>query len=158
MLHYTDLKELANDKWVELNSGDKAWIRVGTAICGKAAGADHVLDEIYLVLKELNIDAHVDEVGCLGICFAEPLLDIKLPNESRTFFKNVSLEDVRSIIQNYIINGKIEHPNLLGVTDKTDKKLPSLNDLPGIKYQNKIALSNAGNISPYDLYQYVSQG
>ena len=158
MLYYTDLKELADDKWLELNSGNKPRIRIGTAICGKAAGADHVLDEIYSVLNELKIDAHVDEVGCLGICFAEPLLDIKLPNEGRTFFKNVSLKDTRSIIEDYIINGKIEHPNLLGITGKTDESLPNLNDLPGIKFQKKIALSNAGNISPYDLYQYVSQG
>ena len=158
MLNYTDLKELADDKWLELDSGDKPWIRIGTAICGKAAGADQVFNEIHSVLNELKIDSHVDEVGCMGICFAEPLLDIKLPNKGRVFFKNVSSKDVSSIIQSFIVNKTIEHPSILGVVDEIDENLPSLNDLPGIRYQKKIALSNAGNISPYNLYQYVSQG
>tara|TARA_A100001037_G_C15154265_1_gene642947 strand:+ start:29702 stop:31486 length:1785 start_codon:yes stop_codon:yes gene_type:complete len=165
MLHYTDLKELANDKWLELNSGNKPWIRVGTAICGKAAGADYVLDKLKIVLSELNIDYIIDEVGCLGICFAEPLVDITLENGRRVFYKNVSVDDINTIIDDSIVENKFNHSSLLGIlTSNVDNNaigendLPDLNELPGIKYQKKIALSNAGNVSPFDLYHYVSQG
>ena len=43
MKAYTDLKQRADDHWQGLVAGDRPWIRVGTAMCGHAAGAAEVL-------------------------------------------------------------------------------------------------------------------
>ncbi|MCP3968552.1 MAG: NADH-quinone oxidoreductase subunit F [Lentisphaerae bacterium] len=57
-----------------MNISDKITkIRVGTASCGIAAGANEVLE---LVKKHAG-NIPVEEVGCIGHCYAEPLVDIE---------------------------------------------------------------------------------
>ena len=46
MPSYQELKSQADERWHELTNGDVPWIRVGTAMCGHAAGAFQVLDAI----------------------------------------------------------------------------------------------------------------
>ena len=48
-------------------------IRVGTASCGLAAGADDVL----ALLKHHAPGILLEEVGCIGHCYAEPLVEIE---------------------------------------------------------------------------------
>ncbi|MFA7230043.1 MAG: NADH-ubiquinone oxidoreductase-F iron-sulfur binding region domain-containing protein [Victivallaceae bacterium] len=48
-------------------------IRVGTASCGLAAGADDVL----ALLKQHAPGILLEEVGCIGHCYAEPLVEIE---------------------------------------------------------------------------------
>ncbi|MGL4854446.1 MAG: NADH-quinone oxidoreductase subunit F, partial [Lentisphaeria bacterium] len=53
-------------------------IRIGTGSCGLAAGAGDVLD----ILKSDFPNVLVEEVGCLGHCYAEPLLEVVTETES----------------------------------------------------------------------------
>ncbi len=56
-------------------------IKVGTASCGIAAGADEVLE----LIKQMDPDAPVVEVGCIGHCYAEPLVEIETDEENIVF-------------------------------------------------------------------------
>ena len=82
MSAYEELKAEADKRWQELVNGDRPWIRVGTVLCGHAAGAYQVIDALNAELKRRDIQARIDEVGCLGICYAEPLVDILKPGGS----------------------------------------------------------------------------
>ena len=103
-------------------------------MCGHAAGAFRVANRLKTVLSERSIKANLDEVGCLGLCYAEPLLDIKKPGRPRIFFNNVSSDDVEQIIEDYLINDLLPESRVLGymgegeVTDSTD----SMENIPGI--------------------------
>ena len=46
MSTYEELKAQAESRWRELTEGDKPWIRIGSAMCGHAAGAFDVRDAI----------------------------------------------------------------------------------------------------------------
>ncbi len=48
-------------------------VKVGMASCGIAAGAGEVLE----LLKEITDEDKVVEVGCIGHCYAEPLVEIE---------------------------------------------------------------------------------
>ena len=85
--------------WNDIESGEKPFIRIGTAMCGVAVGANAVVDEVKNFVNNNNIDATVSEVGCIGICFAEPILDIKIPDGTRLLYGNVSPENVSKIIE-----------------------------------------------------------
>ena len=39
-------------------------------------------------LQSQGLDARLSEVGCLGLCYAEPLLDVQLPGGARVFYGN----------------------------------------------------------------------
>ena len=154
MPSYDELKAQADLRWQELTSGDKPWIRVGTAICGHAAGGFQVLNAIREELDKRGLQANVDEVGCLGICYAEPLVDITRPGSSRLFFGNVTPEDVPGIIEAYIVNNSIPDSNVLGYLGESSiQGVPNLSELAGIGRQQRVALRNAGNIAPNDIYQ-----
>ena len=60
---YQDLKAQADQRWLGLISGDRPWIRVGTAMCGQAAGGVQVVAAIKAELERRGIDAIVDQVG-----------------------------------------------------------------------------------------------
>jgi len=159
MPSYQELKSQANERWQELTNSEKPWIRIGTAMCGHAAGAYQVIDAIKAELDKRGIAANTDEVGCLGICYAEPLVDIQKPGRSRLFFGNVSPEDVPAIIEAYLVNDKLPDTNTLGyIGENAELGAPNLAEISGIKMQQRIALRNGGNTAPNDILQYIATG
>ena len=155
---YTELKAEADQRWESLVSGDKPWIRVGTAMCGQAAGALQVLEALKAELTDRAVDATVDEVGCLGLCYAEPLMDVLMPSGSRLFFNNVTKEDVAGIVESYVVNGTVPADKVFGYLGETPiDGVADLTSLPAMSYQLRIALRNAGHIAPNDVYQYIAQ-
>ena len=159
MKTYTELRQRADEHWQGLVAGERPWIRVGTAMCGHAAGAAEVLDALRNELEARGVEANVDEVGCLGLCFAEPLVDILKPGGSRLFFGNVTPGDVPALIDGYLLSGGVRGPEPLGYLGDTPiDSVPDLNELPGMRLQERIALRNAGTIAPADVLQYVANG
>ena len=160
MPSYEEIKRAADDRQQHLEGGPSPWIRIGTAMCGQSSGALEVITALKSELDRQEITAHVDEVGCLGICYAEPLMDILKPGtKSRLFFGNVTPEDVPQIVSSYVAEGRIWTDKVIGyLGDEPIDGAPDLSELPGIKLQNRIALRNAGHIAPGDIYQYVANG
>ena len=153
------LESVAKQRWEDLNSGSKPWIRIGTALCGEAAGSKNLLPRIQNVLDALKIDANVSEVGCLGLCFAEPLLDIQLPGQNRVFYRNVSEDDLEPIITSHIKDSNVNSD--LAFLYSGGDELSDVNRLeshPMKAKEQRIALRNAGNIDPYDIDQYIANG
>ena len=56
----------------------RAIIYVGAGTCGLAAGAARTLEAARKYIKDNKLDADILEVGCIGYCAAEPLLDVQL--------------------------------------------------------------------------------
>ena len=46
MATYAELKVAADERWRDLTEGERPWVRVGTAICGHAAGALDTVDAL----------------------------------------------------------------------------------------------------------------
>ena len=157
---YEELKQTAEERWKDLTEGSEPWIRVGTAMCGHSTGAYEVIDALRNELESQNITARIDEVGCLGICYAEPLVDILCPGtKSRLFFRNVTPNDIPSIVGSYIVEGELPADKVFGyLGEDSIDGVPDLNDIPGIARQQRIALRNAGSIAPDDIYQYIANG
>ena len=127
-------------------------------MCGHASGAFRVEEVLRGTLEKRGVKANIDEVGCIGLCYAEPLVDIKKQGRPRIFFKNVNLDDVETIIDSYLINDSLPEDLVLGYLGDENPvgNEPSLETLPGISLQNRIALRNAGHIAPSDILQYIA--
>ena len=108
-------------------------------------------------LRARDIEANLHEVGCLGLCFAEPLVDILKPGSSRLFFKNVTPDDVPEIVQSYLVDDRVPREKAIGYMGGVPiQDVPDLNTLPGIELQERVALRNAGHIAPGDIRQYIA--
>ena len=159
MPDFKDIQSLAKRQWRDLTQNDKAWVRVGTALCGLAAGADDVIEAIEKEFSESEVKAKLSRVGCLGPCFAEPLRDVMLPDGPRVIYGNVTPARVRDIIKSHLGDGKPLKELALGyLGDREVAGIPDLYDHPMFKDQRRIALRNAGNIDPGDIYQYIANG
>ncbi len=156
---FEEIHSEAARQWQSLAGGDVPWIRIGTAICGKAAGADQVIDAVREELGRHNVEANVSEVGCLGLCFAEPLLDVTLSNGSRLFYRNVTPSTVPAIIYSHLVRKEPVMDLTLGYMGEGSLDgAGDLNEHPMMKGQLRVALRNAGNIDPWDIYQYIANG
>ena len=160
MTTYEEIKQTADERWQTLTNGPDAWIRVGTAMCGHSAGAYDVIDALKVELERHGITANIDEVGCLGLCYAEPLVDILRPgSESRLFFGNVTPGDVGDIVDSYLVQGTVPSDKALGyLGEEPIQGVQDLQELPGMGLQQRIALRNGGHTAPSDIYQYIANG
>ena len=157
MSAYEDLRAKADARWQELTAGERPWIRVGTELNGQAAGALEVVDALRSELDKRGIEANVDEVGTLGLSYAEPLVDVLIPGKSRLLFSRVTPEDVPTIIDEYILGDRV--PTKLALAYLGDDPIdgvPDLNSMPQYSLQRRIAMRNAGHIAPVDILQYVA--
>ena len=156
-LSFEEIREQGLDRWRGLTQGTRPWIRVGTALCGKAAGADAVIASIVNRMDQKHVRAMVSEVGCLGPCFAEPIVDVSMPDGSRVVYRNVTPELAERIVDSHILESQPLADAALGaIGNHLNGSIPSLWDHPMMKPQRRIALRNAGQVDPMDIHQYVA--
>ncbi|HHY45911.1 MAG TPA: (2Fe-2S) ferredoxin domain-containing protein [Firmicutes bacterium] len=66
-------------------------VLVGTATCGMAAGATQVLDALKHAIESRGLgNIALGEVGCVGRCIKEPLVEVVLPGRPPVYYENVS--------------------------------------------------------------------
>jgi NADP-reducing hydrogenase subunit HndB len=82
-------------------------IKVGMATCGIASGAKETMKYFVEELEQDAIDAVVTQTGCMGYCYAEPTVEITLPNKEPVVFGHVKKEKAREIIDVYIKRGEL---------------------------------------------------
>lgn len=156
---FEEISSEAQRRWQALAVGDQPWIRVGTALCGKAAGCDAVLEAIRASLERHGVSANVSEVGCLGLCYAEPLVDVQLPGGPRVFYSNVTPEMVEEIVASHVVGQRSMASLALGyLGDGAADGIADLDQHPMRARETRIALRNAGTIDPTDIYQYIANG
>jgi NADH:ubiquinone oxidoreductase subunit F (NADH-binding)/(2Fe-2S) ferredoxin len=158
-MSFSELAAEAERRWKALTAGDTPWIRVGAALCGKAAGCDAVWSALESSLQRHGVAVQISEVGCLGLCFAEPLVDVQLPGGPRVVYRNVTPETAEEIVARHVVQGSPVPHLALGYLGETGNgAIPALNEHPMKARETRIALRNAGNIDPGDIYQYIANG
>lgn len=134
-------------------------VRVGTAVCGHAAGSAAVLEALRSEVAARELTAAVHEVGCMGLCYAEPLVDVQRPGEPRVFYRNVTPDQVPALVAGAIAgDGALPELALGTLGEGTVAGIPRIEDTPQWKHQVRVALRNCGNIDPWDIHQYVAAG
>ena len=154
---FDEIQSQALSEWEALQHSEKLRILVGTATCGRAAGAMDILEAIHRELSRRGIDAIVTQVGCIGLCYAEPLVDIIKPGHPRICYSGVTPEIVSQLIEDCIINDNPRPDLALGTIGEDGiDGIPRLFELPMLRPQVRVALRNCGHIDPEDIKQYIA--
>ncbi len=82
-------------------------VKVAMATCGIASGAKPIMEFFVEQLDRRNIPGVVTQTGCMGYCFAEPTVEIKLPGKDPVVFGYVDLKRADLIIEKYIKEGEL---------------------------------------------------
>jgi len=81
-------------------------IKVGMATCGIASGAKDIMKLFIEECENQAIDVEVHQTGCLGYCYAEPMVEVRLPDSKPVVFGYVDKKRAKQIIEKYIIQGE----------------------------------------------------
>jgi NADP-reducing hydrogenase subunit HndB len=82
-------------------------VKVAMATCGIASGARTVMEFFLEQLERRNIAAVVTQTGCMGYCYAEPTIEVKLPRQDPVVYGFVDLKRADQIIEKYIKTGEL---------------------------------------------------
>ena len=108
-------------------------IKIGTASCGLAAGAGDVLEYF---LKEVK-DIPIEGVGCMGHCYAEPLIEVET--------------DSGSIMYDCVAPGKEHLDKILSLSSEGRFSVDSIRS----QKECLVVTRLAGKINPLSIDEYI---
>jgi len=144
-------------------------VTIGMATCGRAAGAPQVHAEFQRRIESDHLPVELAAVGCAGMCWAEPQVEIQLPGFSRAVYGGVKPEQVTSLLQG-LSSGSLPEQGLLGWIDEDwypalDRIVqmdpvagPNLADHPYLASQTRLISSSWGHIQPWSASEYAATG
>jgi NADH-quinone oxidoreductase subunit F len=154
---FDEIRKRAEAHWDNLWNDQKPVIWVGTATCGRAAGALDVLQAVKEAVEKRNIACSIFEVGCLGHCYAEPLLTIRKPGYPSICYGHVTPVLAENLVTNLILNDDPSLEFVLGALEGNDL-VPSFSDFPRAQYEKRVILKNCGQINPDEIEHYIGKG
>lgn len=156
---FKDIKRQAIAQWEATQNSSSPRILIGMGTCGIAAGAGDILETLNQELQKTGIQAEIIQVGCIGLCYAEPLMEVIKPGMPSVFYGHLRSELIPEIVRGYLVGDNPRSDLALGTRgEDIVEGIPRLFDLPVLKPQVRIALRNCGNIDPADIYHYIANG
>ncbi len=151
-------RERAEQNWEKLQDSLRPVIYIGAGSCGRAAGAMEVIEALKGHLKKKRVDAKTIEVGCIGPCYLEPLVDVQMPGKPRISYSNVTPKQAVRILDSFLGDNGILRSRLVGHFGEEEiDGLPRFYDQPMLAPQVRIVLRNCGIIDPEDIDHYLAR-
>jgi NADH-quinone oxidoreductase subunit F len=115
--------------------------------CNIAAGADEVYDLIKARVDG-GLDADLSITGCLGMCYAEPQVQVFDEDGTRHLYVNVNAGRAEKIINEHVIGGKPRDKWTVSFEEGETRAL--------MAKQERIVLANCGVINPDEIDDYLA--
>ena len=145
-------------------------VRVGLGSCCQARGSGYLKQAIERVIEETAIPATIKHVGCVGMCYQTPLMEILLSNGGRYLYAGVKPEDARDILLRHFRPRGITRRIMPAISKgldiilnagetgsieryAIDKREKHVADFLG--RQRNIATEHCGSISPTNIEEYT---
>ena len=158
-MDYASLKAKAERGWAWLENLPQPLVIIGMGTCGRASGAGEVLAAARKTLKSTRVLARIMEVGCIGMCYAEPLMGVRKPGRPTIYYSGLTPEKTEMILTRYLCQDDpcrrwAEFSCGSGEIDT----IPPIERHPMMRPQVRIALRNCGHIDPTNIDHYIARG
>jgi NADH:ubiquinone oxidoreductase subunit F (NADH-binding) len=161
-------RQQAKERWEQKINAD-VYITVGMGTCGLAAGAGDTLAAVQEELERRNLSAVIGQVGCVGMCSYEPMLEMQAKGQPRVNYGNATGSNVPEIFAAYFDETPVRKSVVVGemtptITQVNGSALHSLSfvdpeDRGKIAFHQKqlrVVLSNCGLIDPESIDDYLA--
>jgi len=134
-------------------------IHIGMATCGIASGALETKKAFEEILAKRNMEAIIHPVGCIGHCYAEPVVIIDHPDSGfpPIFYPEVTAGKAQMLVKLFLGEGDPRFEHILGATKENDL-IPSIMEFPRFNQEKRIVMEKCGHINPEDIYDYIAEG
>jgi NADH-quinone oxidoreductase subunit F len=154
---FAPIQAEAKRRFTEMKEEDNQNILIGMATCGLASGALEVKATFEEAIAERKINANIMPVGCLGHCYAEPLVIIEKPGFPPILYHDVTPGKARLLVKAFLEEDDPVFEHILGAMEENDL-IPSVMEFPRFNQEKRIVMANSGIINPEDIYQYIAKG
>jgi NADH-quinone oxidoreductase subunit F len=155
-LTFETIRKRAEARWQNIRNS--AHILIGAATCGRAAGALDVIDAFKDELGRRSLDIPIIRVGCIGLCYAEPLVIISKPGSLRIVYQNITPDLVPRLVEGYVAGDDPCLELALGTLETDGGGAPSIPELPRFEHELRLILRHCGTIDPENIDDYIAQG
>ena len=152
-----EMKSGQNIRNKALNPDNIVQVKVSMSTCGIASGAKAISDFFLEQFDKRNISGIVTQTGCMGYCYAEPTIEVALPDKSPVVFGYVDLKNADQIIEKYIKKGELVDGIIPTNYQSIDLKEDPVSDPEQLHKQIRIAIRNCGFIDPENIDEYIGK-
>jgi NADP-reducing hydrogenase subunit HndB len=113
-----DLKRIKEEslRTIQVRGNTGTRIIIGMGTCGISSGARDTMRAVMDALSDMNVEANVSTVGCIGMCTQEPLVDIEQAGKPRVSYGKITADKVPALLKEHLINGKVVEEWVVGRT------------------------------------------
>jgi NADP-reducing hydrogenase subunit HndB len=83
------------------------YISIGMSACGIAAGAEEVYKILVEEVKKRKMPIAVTKCGCIGMCYAEPLVEVKVRGMPVVTYGKVNKDTALRILEEHVSGKKL---------------------------------------------------
>jgi len=171
----SDLKKISDEAKSKLLPSEVR-IQVGAATCGVAKRARVIKEVLESEVKRQKLKAKVIEVGCNGMCYQEPIVNVIQKGKPKITYGAMTVDKAAQLVK-ALKEKTVLKENILFRTDEeeiliTDEKVRYVSDqfpeslqevteyhqYPFYQKQKKIVLRNSGLIDPRSIEEYMACG
>ncbi len=129
---------------------ERTKILVGLGACGIAAGAKKTMASLEEGVAASGLDVDLGISGCMGMCFREPLVEIRRPGENPVIYMELTAERVPRLLAEALGAGQVISEWVVrseGIACPEDSFFAK---------QKRIVLRNCGMINPERIEDYLA--
>lgn len=146
-------------------------VRIGLGSCCVAKKSDRLRQSLEDELASLGLSVPIKRVGCVGMCYQTPLVEVVSPSGKTTIYSQVSPEDARAIVLKHFKPKGIVNKARYALLQLFERALKDEAWEPVARYsldtrdapvksflgrQVHIATEHFGVLNPFDLTEYQS--
>ena len=130
---------------------------VQSGACGRAVGADVVLEALRAAVARRGVDAEVIDGACNGMCYAAPLVTIRKAGWPTAVVERVDVADAATLVDRLADGGADLGAGVVW-SDRPWRGLTPTADHPFWRAQERVLLSRCGVVDPSDLDDALQHG
>jgi len=154
-----ELRAKALAEWQALEQDSRPCVLVGAATCGKAAGALDTLTAFQEQQAKHGLDITINQVGCIGVCYIEPVVAIRKHGQPTILYGNVNAAAATRLTEKWILGDDPCADLAVGTFgDQTFRGINPISSNPMLGTKPRSILRNCGIIDPTSFNHYLARG
>jgi NADH-quinone oxidoreductase subunit F len=154
-----EMRAQALIEWRALEQGSRPHVRIGAATCGQAAGALDTIAAFEKQRAEHGLDLTITQVGCIGVCYLEPVVIISKPGQPSILYGNVNSRAAAHLTKGWLMGDDPCADLAIGTLNGQPLDgISSLSSNAMLGTEPRTILRNCGIIDPTDFNHYLATG
>jgi NADH-quinone oxidoreductase subunit F len=154
---YETLRAQADEAWQAVERPPRPLVRVTIATCSLAAGAQETLEALRREIAERGLAADAGIMGETGLCWLEPLVEVRKPDGTAVLYQKVTPDQVPKLVAQALgddICRDLAFATVAGEVDGVQR----LAEYDLWALQERRLIARCGVVDPENIDHYIAHG